>query len=121
MPFELRIRENSHYRDESEAYDHGSFATYAEAEAACRKIVDEYLASARKSGMSADDLFRSYTMFGEDPAIDAAGPNGERFSAWDYARRRCRESCERAAPTISSPPSNSSSAARRASAVRRRR
>ena len=93
MPFTVRIRENSHYMDESEAYEHGRFATYAEAETACRKIVDEYLKSARMPGMSADDLFRSYTTFGEDPAIDGAGPNGERFSAWDYARRRCDELC----------------------------
>lgn len=94
MPFKVRIRENSHYMDESEAYDHGSFATYAAAEAACRKIVDDYLGGARKPGMSADDLFRSYTMFGEDPTIDAAGPDGRHFSAWDYARARCAELCK---------------------------
>jgi hypothetical protein len=93
MPFIVRVRENSHYMDESEAYDHGTFATYAEAEAACRKIVDEFLASSRKSGMGAEALFRIYTLFGEDPAIDSAGPSGERFSAWDYARKRCRELC----------------------------
>ena len=94
MRFHVRIRENSHYMDESEAYDHGSFATYAEAETACRKIVDDYLASARKPGISAEDLFRSYTTFGEDPTIDAPGPNGERFSAWDYARKRCGKLCK---------------------------
>jgi hypothetical protein len=33
-------------------------------------------------------------MFGEDPTIDAAGPDGKRFSAWDYARQRCRELCK---------------------------
>ena len=94
MPFTVRIRENSHYMDESEAYDHGSFATYAEAEAACRKIVDDYLAGAMKPGMSAEALFRAYTMFGEDPVIDALGPDGKRFSAWDYARQRCGELCQ---------------------------
>ena len=46
-----------------------------------------------KPGIDADALFRLYTTFGEDPTIDAAGPNGERFSAWDYARKRCREMC----------------------------
>ena len=94
MPFTVLIRENSHDMDESEAYDHGRFATYAEAEAACRRIVDDYLAGARKPGMSAEELFRSYTMFGEDPAIDAAGPDGKRFAAWDYARERCGELCK---------------------------
>jgi hypothetical protein len=95
MPFNVRIRENSHYMDESKAYDHGRFATYAEAEAACRKIVDDYLTGALKPGMSAEDLFRSYTMFGEDPAIDAAGPDGKHFSARDYARLRSGEMCRR--------------------------
>ncbi len=41
------MRENLHYMDESEAYDHGTFATYAEAEAACRRIADEFLLPAR--------------------------------------------------------------------------
>lgn len=93
MPFKVRVRENSHYMDESEAYDHGSFATYAEAEAACRKIVDEFLLANRKPGMSADALFSLYTTFGEDPTIDADGPNSERFSAWAYARERCGALC----------------------------
>ena len=34
MQFKVRIRENSHYMDESEAYDHGTFASYAGAEPA---------------------------------------------------------------------------------------
>jgi hypothetical protein len=95
MPFNVRIRENSHYMDESEAYDHGSFATYAEAEAACRKIVDEFLTGNRKPGIGAETLFRLYTTFGEDPTIDGPGPGGERFSAWDYARERCDQLCSK--------------------------
>ena len=94
MKFKVRIRENSHYMDESEAYDHAAFATYADAEAACRRIVDEFLAANRKPGMGADALFRLYTMFGEDPVIDAPGPGGARFSAWDYAGQRCRDLCK---------------------------
>jgi hypothetical protein len=47
-----------------------------------------------KPGMSAEALFRAYTMFGEDPVIDALGPDGKRFSAWDYARQRCGELCQ---------------------------
>jgi hypothetical protein len=93
MPFTVRIRENSHYSDASEAYGHGSFAASAEADAAGRKTVDEYLASAIKRGMSAEELFRRCAMFGEDPTIDASGPDGAQFSAWDYARTRCRELC----------------------------
>jgi hypothetical protein len=93
MPFTVRVRENSHYMDQSEAYDHGSFATYAEADAACRRIVDDFLVGNCKPGIGAEALFRLYTTFGEDPAIDGAAPDGVPFSAWDYARRRCRELC----------------------------
>ena len=94
MPFQVRVRENSHYMDESEAYDLAAFATYAKAEAACRKIVDDFLAANRKPGLGADALFRLYTTFGEDPVIDGPGPGGARFSAWDYARQRCDEICK---------------------------
>ena len=95
MPFKVRVRENSHYQDESEAYDHGNFATYAEAEAACRRIVDEFLKQNRKRGMDPEALFNLYTMFGEDPVIDGVGPGGTAFSAWEYAETRCHEICKR--------------------------
>lgn len=74
MSFKVRVRENSHSMDESEAYDHGTFATFAEA--ACRGIVDEFLAPNRKPGMGADALFHRYTTFGKEPTIDGAGPGG---------------------------------------------
>lgn len=93
MPFTVRVRENSHSMDEGEAYDLPAFATYAEAEAACRRIVDDFLTGNLKPGLGAEALFRLYTTFGEDPAIDGPGPSGAGFSAWDYARGRCDELC----------------------------
>lgn len=93
MNFTVRVRENSHYMDESEAYTIGPFATYEEAEAACRKIVDDFLAANRKPGQSADALFSLYTMFGEDPSVEGKRVGTGGFSAWDYARRRCGDSC----------------------------
>jgi len=93
MRFTVRVRENSHYMDESEAYTIGPYATYAEAEAACRKMVDDFLAANRKPGQGAEALFELYTTFGEDPSVEGAMPEGKTFSAWDYARRRCRELC----------------------------
>ena len=40
-----------------------------------------------KPGMTAEALFKSYSMFGEDPfVVPDVG-----FSAWDYAKRRCAE------------------------------
>lgn len=43
--------------------------------------------------MSAQDLFKHYAMFGEDPFIVSAGDTRVEFSAWNYARERCAEIC----------------------------
>ncbi|RQH12687.1 hypothetical protein [Bradyrhizobium sp. RP6] len=93
MRYQVLIDDNFHYQDESERVKHGVFATPEEAVAACRSIVDEYLTDAFKPGMTADALFESYTLFGEDPFIVPDGPGDAtiKFSAWDYARQRCAE------------------------------
>jgi len=78
--------------DESERYKHGEFETLEEAISACKAIVDEFLTSSYKPGMSAAELNQLYTMFGEDPWIAGGGP-GVKFSAWDYASARVREIC----------------------------
>jgi hypothetical protein len=72
----------------------GHFETVDAAEAACRRIVDNFLLQNFEPGMSAAALLFAYRMFGEDPFIVAqAGP--ERiFSAWEYAERRANELCK---------------------------
>jgi len=90
--FRVLVDDNFHYQDESERYELGTFATLDEAVAACRRIVDEDLAAQLKPGMTAEELYRLYTMFDRDPFIVV--PGGEpavQFSAWDYARKRCDE------------------------------
>ena len=73
----------------------GRFATYAEAEAHCKRIVDGCLDDCYKPGMTADELYSSYTMFGEDPFIQWNSKEVDkvegRFSAWEYAKARCSE------------------------------
>ncbi|PJG53072.1 hypothetical protein CVM73_22075 [Bradyrhizobium forestalis] len=93
MGYQVLIDDNFHYQDESERVKHGVFGTPEEAIAACRSIVDEYLIDAFKPGMTADALFESYTLFGEDPFIipDNPADASAKFSAWDYARQRCSE------------------------------
>jgi hypothetical protein len=86
------VDDNFHYMDESERYFHGEFATCAEALAACRVIVDEYLLSAYKPDMTAIQLWSSYSNFGEDPFILTSDEQC-RFSAWTYARERCDALC----------------------------
>ena len=91
-PYKVMVDDNYHYMDESERYEHGVFRTADRAVAACKRIVDEYLKDAFKPGMTEQELYQAYTMFGEDPFIVAVGDidNPMRFSAWDYARERCR-------------------------------
>ena len=100
MAYRVMVDDNYHYMDESERYQHGEFATLDAAIEAARKIVDEYLESAWKPGMSADELIASYCQFGEDPFIVAPGENiaGVPFSGRDYARQRSPEICNKSAP-----------------------
>jgi len=98
MPYEVMVDDNFHYMDESERYRVGEFADAAAAIERCRRIVDEYLDSARKPGMSADALWDSYVSFGEDPFIRSVNADPVRFSSWNYARERCAETCPEAAP-----------------------
>ena len=90
-PFTVFVDDNFHYQDASERFEHGSYATYEEAIAACKLIVDEYFPVENKEGKSFDELFEGYTSFGEDPFIDPVPSENERFSAWKYAKKRCKE------------------------------
>ena len=87
--------DNAHYMDAAEHSDEGDFATYQAAVAVCREIVERSLAWHYKPGMTADELYDYYTSFGDDPFVVAVGgaPLGERFSAWTYAKERCRAIC----------------------------
>jgi hypothetical protein len=91
--YTVLVDENSHYQDEDERYEHGAFATYDEAIFACQRIVDDFLARQYQSGMTAEELYRLYTSFGDDPFIrsdDASSATpASRFSAWEYACLRC--------------------------------
>ena len=79
MPYVVMVDDNFHYMDEGEdeRYKHGEFADAGLAIGHCRKIVDEYLESAYKAGMSASDLWDRYVSFGEDPFILSVGAPDE--------------------------------------------
>jgi len=89
--FELFVDDNYHFMDEQSRYQAGSFASYGEALAKARAIVDEFLEQRHQPGMTSRELYEGYVEFGEDPFIVPAGE--PHFSAWDYARARCRELC----------------------------
>lgn len=90
--FRICVGDNSRYMDDGENRAQGEFATWDEAVAAARRLVDRSLAEHYRSGMSSDALFSAYTAFGEDPYI-VPTPPGLHFSAWDYARERCATLC----------------------------
>ncbi|QKC82617.1 hypothetical protein EB232_14240 [Mesorhizobium sp. NZP2077] len=89
--YQVFVDDNFHYRDESHRYLDGQFATYDEAVAHCRAIVDGDLENAFKPGATAEERFATYSLFGLDPFIKT--PPERRvdppFSAWDYAKERC--------------------------------
>jgi hypothetical protein len=92
--FTVRVDDNFHHQDESERTTLGEFATWDEAVAASKKLVDDFLVASFKPGMPAGDLYRDYTSHGEDPFILGERPaSADDFSAWGYAKTRCEELC----------------------------
>ena len=91
MTYRVLVDDNFHYMDEAERYELGAFARLDAAIAAAKAIVDTYLAATYKPGMTAHDLFASYTAFGEDPFILAPDQTDVSFSAWEYAKQRCED------------------------------
>lgn len=87
------VDDNFHYMDEDERYKSGEFDDCESAKKRCMEIVDEYLINAYQSGMAWNQLWSSYKSFGEDPWI-ASSDVTCKFSAWDYAEKRCKEICK---------------------------
>jgi hypothetical protein len=88
--YTVLVDDNFHFMDRRERYKLGEFDDCQGAVTACKEVVDRYLLEALKPGITAEQLWRSYASFGEDPFI--IGPDEQcRFSAWDYARQRCSE------------------------------
>jgi hypothetical protein len=84
------VDDNYHYGDKNERYKLGEFDTRGEAVEACKRTVNEYFERLEKGKYSFEELWGGYMMYGEDPFI-MNDDEGSRFSAWDYAKERCRE------------------------------
>ena len=87
--YTVYVDDNFHYIDESERYKQGEFDDCQSAVAACKRIVDEFLSTCHVS-TGADEMYEQYVNFGEDPWI-SSDDSGCKFSAWVYAKERCRE------------------------------
>jgi len=92
--YTVMVDDNYHYHfmDESERRQLAAFDDCAAAIAACQRLVDDFLQSAYRPGMTAEALWASYTRFGDDPFIVTTDEQCL-FSAWDYARQRCEALC----------------------------
>ena len=98
------VDDNFVYSSESPRYQRGEYATYPEALAVCRGIVDQFLCYQHMPGMPASALYLRYMMLGENPFIVnrlALPDHLPGFSASDYAKARCQELC--AIPPTASP------------------
>jgi hypothetical protein len=102
MGYTVWVDDNFHYMDAEHRVRDSEWDDAETAEARCRSLVDDYLQSALRPGMTSRQLFDSYTAFGEDPWIAAPGGARHEFSAWDYARERCQALC--AAPPAAAEP-----------------
>ena len=90
MAYAIIVADNYHYMDKDEHYQSAVVESADLVLAACQSIVDSYLESALKDGVSVGGLYQSYKMFGEDPFIVAKdGSAPVHFSAWDYAKEWC--------------------------------
>jgi hypothetical protein len=96
MAYHVMVDDNFHCLDKSRRQAKGEYATYAEAVAACRDIVDRFLRFEYVPGMAARTLYFRYMMFGKDPFIVHRSEwpdHAPGFSGWDYAKVRCQEVC----------------------------
>jgi hypothetical protein len=95
--FDLFVDDNYHFSDEDERYKAGSYDSYAEAVVAAQEIIDAWLIKSHRPEMTSLELYKGYTTYGEDPFIvedNIEKTQGEvRFSAWEYAQKRCDELC----------------------------
>lgn len=102
--FTVRVADNFHYMDEEETYIHSEHATWADAVAEARRLVDASLAELYRPGMSGYDLYSLYTSFGDAPYI-VPTPQGKHFSAWEYAKQRAEVECSAENGRDRQPPS----------------
>jgi hypothetical protein len=96
MPrYKVMVDDNFNYMDEDERHEQGTYDTVEEALAACRAIVEKSVKDQLEPGMLAEELFKRYQSFGDDPFILVVDGKNEdaKFSAWSYAQEVCATIC----------------------------
>ncbi len=106
MPrYKVMVDNNFHYHELEERWVKGVYDTAQEALAACHELVDQSLREVFEPSMSAEVLYDSYTSFGDDPFIIVLDgvDDSAKFSAWTYAKERCRVMCGETPATTRAP------------------
>lgn len=96
MPrYRVMVDDHFHYQDPEERWEQGVYETTGEALAACYRLIDQSLQEGYRPGMSAQALYDYYTSFGDDPFVVVLDgvDDSFKFSAWTYAKERCRVMC----------------------------
>jgi len=93
--YKVEVDDNFNYMDEGARWEKGTYVTREEALAVCRRLVENWLQEGYCPGISAQELYDGYVMYGDDPFIVVVGGTDEsaKFSAWDYAKERSRVIC----------------------------
>ena len=93
--YKVMIDDNYHHTDEEYRYEKGVYETAAQALDVCREVVERSVREGFAPGMPADELYRNYVAFGEDPFIIVLDGKDDsaNFSAWNYAKELCRVVC----------------------------
>jgi hypothetical protein len=66
MHYLVKVADNFHYMEDEETYIFGTFKTQAEAEEACKRIVERSIPN--EPGAGAESLIEHYRNFGDDPS-----------------------------------------------------
>ncbi len=82
--FVVHVRDHAHYMEEEGEYTRGEFASREEAEAKCKEIIDRSLEELFSVGMSAEDLFKQFMLYGEEASCEG-------FESGEYIRLRSEE------------------------------
>jgi hypothetical protein len=91
--YEVWSNDNFHYMDAKECIFMGEYGSLEEAEAECRRIVEESVRHLYLLGIKPDKFYDRYINYGEDPFVVGGDPKQPRFSAWDYAKALCERIC----------------------------
>jgi hypothetical protein len=91
--YSVFVDDNFSLPPDEQRYKLGDFATFEEAVAACKRLVDGFLKVEVSLDEAPAERYEAYTHLGPDPFIvtdDPAALNPP-FSAWSYAKGRCQE------------------------------